>query len=141
MTFSNTLKSFVEKLIDGGEYLIRDNELVFVIDPNSDDRYIYSAGKKWRVIIPHADDPKKKISVGYFDSKSQARHQRDAYLRREMSSKGEKIFKLAQKGFNTDGSKHKTSGPKTESQNQNSELDFLKDRYSPIRSNPRVNDS
>lgn len=133
MTFSNTLQKFVSELINKGEYLIRDNELIFVIDPSSDDRYIYSAGKKWRVIIPHADDPKKKISVGYFDSKSQARHQRDAYLRREMSEKGERVFKLAQQGKNPDGSEHKKSGPKGSAIKETDGGDILPDRYSPIR--------
>lgn len=92
MTFSKELKSFVDKMIEQGEYLIRDNELVFVLDPSEDDRYIYSAGNKWRVIIPHAEDPKKKISVGYYQSKDQARRMRDAYLRTEMKSHGQAAF-------------------------------------------------
>lgn len=92
MTFSKELKSFVDGMIDRGEYLIRDNELVFVLDPSQDDRYIYSSGNKWRVIIPHAEDPKKKISVGYYQSKDQARRMRDAYLRTEMLSHGKTAF-------------------------------------------------
>ena len=92
MTFSKELKSFVDGMITRGEYLIRDNELVFILDPTEDDRYIYSAGKKWRVIIPHAEDPKKKISVGYYQSKDQARKMRDAYLRVEMKSHGQAAF-------------------------------------------------
>lgn len=99
MTFSKKLKSFVEKMVDKGEYLIRDNELVFVLDPSEDDRYIYSAGEKWRVIIPHAEDPKQKISVGYYTSKDQARRMRDAYLRTEMRDHGEAAFNQAVKAL------------------------------------------
>jgi hypothetical protein len=128
MTFSTKLKSFVDELIDRGEYVIRDNELVFVIDPTSDDRYIYSAGKKWRVIIPHADNPKKKISVGYYTSKSEARSMRNAYLRTEMEKWGQKVFDRALKG----SSKGSDS---VEESDQLSDplLEQLRDRYSPIR--------
>lgn len=97
MTFSKELKRFVNKMIEQGEYIIRDNELVFVLDPSEDDRYIYSSGDKWRVIIPHAEDPKKKISVGYYQSKDQARRMRDAYLASEMRSHGEAAFNQAVK--------------------------------------------
>ena len=97
MAFSEKLKKFVDNMIARGEYLIRDNELVFILDPSEDDRYIYSAGNKWRVIIPHAEDPKKKISVGYYESKSQARRMRDAYLRTEMQDHGEAAFNAANK--------------------------------------------
>ena len=85
-------------MINRGEYLIRDNELVFVIDPSEDDRYIYSAGDKWRVIIPHAEDPSNKISVGYYQTKDQARKMRDAYLRTEMADHGGHAFNLARSG-------------------------------------------
>lgn len=121
MTFSTKLKSFVDELIDRGEYVIRDNELVFVIDPTSDDRYIYSAGRKWRVIIPHAENPKKKISVGYYTSKAEARSMRNAYLRTEMERWGEKVFNRARKGGDQSVKEESGSGS------------FLEDRYSPIR--------
>jgi hypothetical protein len=98
MSFENKLKKFVSDMISKGEYIIRDNEVVFVIDLSGDDRYIYSAGDKWRVIVPRADDPSEKISVGYFESKEQARHQRDAYIAAQNKEHGEKAFDKAKKG-------------------------------------------
>ena len=98
MSFESKLKSFVGKMIEDGEYIIRDNEIIFVIDLSGDDRYIYSAGDRWRVIVPRADNPAEKISVGYFDSKEQARHQRDAYIRSQNEEHGAKAFDKAKKG-------------------------------------------
>ena len=110
MDYVKELKDIVIDRIEKGQYVLHGDELTFTLDPEEwDKKYIYKSGNEFRVIIPHADDPSDKISVGYFKSRDEARRARDEYLRKENALHGvKKAQKALGKGKNSEDSGEET---------------------------------
>lgn len=122
MDYVEKLKKIVTDRIEKGQYILHGDELTFTLDPTEwDKKYIYKAGDEFRVIIPHAEDPKEKISVGYFKTREAARKARDEVLRRENALHG---VKKAQKALGK-GENSKDSGEETPESSQISMLEAI----------------
>lgn len=75
------IKKVINHLIDEGRFIVRENEIVFIIDSLRNKRYIYKTDDgKYRVLITDPENPDKKIHVGYYDNMKEAVKARDAFL-------------------------------------------------------------
>jgi hypothetical protein len=75
------IKKVVNKLIDDGRFIVKDNEIIFIIDSPRNYRYIYKIRDDlYRVMITDPENSEKKIHVGYYNTLKEAINARDSFL-------------------------------------------------------------
>ena len=98
MSFPKGLRKMVMKKLDDGDYVLHGDDLTITLNPRAaSKKYIYKTEDGYRVLVPHAEDPSKKESLGYYDTEEEARKVRDEWLSKENALHG---VKKAQKAAN-----------------------------------------